>query len=282
MDRLLRNAGGVVQLSLYDSSGELANPGGGAVTAAVTDSAGDPIAGSPFAVANPPDDTGILKFSLPATLDALGVYDVAWTLPDSSKRYTVLEVVGSFLFSVADLRAQEPKLTDASAYPAAALQALRSAIEERFEQVAGVSFTRRGRRARLNGRGLATTMLPDRLVTRIVSASIDDEALDVDDLVLEQEIGRLEGGTFSAGTQNVEVVYEHGWWPTPGPVARAGLEFAVEELLASPLEGGRATAVFTELGGYRLSIAGRDGSTGLPAVDAVLQQYGRKNAGGFA
>jgi hypothetical protein len=31
--------------------------------------------------------------------------------------------------------------------------------------------------------------------------------------------------------------------------------------------------------GYRLSIAGRDGPTGLPAVDAVLKQFGNKVPG---
>jgi len=37
------------------------------------------------------------------------------------------------------------------------------------------------------------------------------------------------------------------------------------------------------VGGYRLTIAGRDGSTGLPEVDAVIDQFGRApgRVGGF-
>jgi hypothetical protein len=58
------------------------------------------------------------------------------------------------------------------------------------------------------------------------------------------------------------------------------MKYARYLLLNSVLDQNeRATAVFTEASGYRLTIAGRDGPTGLPEVDAVLQQFGRKVPG---
>jgi hypothetical protein len=77
----------------------------------------------------------------------------------------------------------------------------------------------------------------------------------------------------------------HGYEAVPEPVRRAGLIYARTLLIRSAMEqSDRATAVFTDIGGYRLTIAGRDGPTGIPDVDAVLSpdQYGRRPAGSFA
>ena len=81
---------------------------------------------------------------------------------------------------------------------------------------------------------------------------------------------------WTAGVGNVAVLYEHGRRSPEAPVKRAGIRLAKSVLLPSPLTADeRATAVFTDIGGYRLTLPGRDGPTGLPDVDAVLDQFGR-------
>lgn len=283
MDRILRSSGGAVSVTLYDSSGAPANPPAGAISATVRDSAGAQIGGSPFPVTNPPATTGVLTFALPV-VSALDVYDVTWTLPDASTRLTQFEIVGGYLFTIAQLRAFDSQLADATKYPATMIRDVREEITDRFEQVARVSFVPRGRRQVHSGDGSSTLILDDMAVSALVSVEIDGVALAAPELanVHADEIGVLvyDGGIFPRGIRNVRVLYEHGFRTTPGPVVRAGMKLAKHLLLDLHADRSeRATAVITEVGGYRLSIAGRDGPTGIPDVDAVLAQFGKARPG---
>ena len=64
----------------------------------------------------------------------------------------------------------------------------------------------------------------------------------------------------------------------PGPIARAAVILCREYLAATELPG-RATA--TSIGDqmFRLTVAGRDGATGLPEVDSAVEQFGRRKYG---
>lgn len=282
MDRILRGPGATIELRNYDAGGNLANAGaGGTPTAAVVNSAGTAIAGSPLTITNP--GTGRYTIAIPSTLAVLDTYTVTWTLPDTTQRITQFEVVGTFLFTQADLRALDAVLTNETTFPDEAVINARENAERRFEEAAEVSFTLRGTRVWLNGTGHEKLMAPHHELRRVVSGTIDGATLDTAGVnvyphgLLERTAGWTEG------QRNVSLLLEHGYATVPEPVRRAGLLYARTVLLRSALEqSDRATAVFTDLGGYRLTLAGRDGPTGLPEVDAVLAQFGRRPAGSLA
>lgn len=284
MDRILRGPGATIELRNYSAAGDLVDAGGtGNGTAAIRDSAGVAVAGSPFTATRV--SVGTYQVSIPSTLAILDVYSVTWTLPDATTRKTEFEIVGSFLFTQAELRALDTVLADETAFPDAVLVEARENTEQRFERAGLVSFTLRGDREYLDGTGT------DRLISRhaelraLVSATMDGGSVTVADVdVYPHGVMRLLSG-WTSGYRNVVALVEHGYLSVPEPVRRVGLLYARSILLKSALEqSDRATAVFTDLGGYRLTLAGRDGATGIPEVDAVIgpDGFGRRAAGSFA
>jgi hypothetical protein len=276
VDRILRSAAGTVQIQLYDSTGAVADPGG-TVTAAVKDSAGVAIAGSPFTASG----TGTNPRTFSVTLAILDTYDVTWTLPDTSTRRTQFEVVGGFVFAVAELRAFDSLL---SAKTAPELREIREIVEEKFEVGGNVSFTLRGHRVAVDGKGTDKVFVPDVEVRTLVAASIDSVALSAPEIaaVKVYPFGMLvrPSSVWSLGWRNVSVLYEHGLADVPSAISRAAKKYARYLMLNSAAEASeRATAMFTEAGGYRLTLAGRDGPTGLPEVDAVLAEFGHASVG---
>ncbi|HXF72679.1 MAG TPA: hypothetical protein VNO79_08750 [Actinomycetota bacterium] len=275
MDRLLRDAGGKIELLSYDETGALADVNGTEVPqVTVTDSAGVAVPG--FTPSRP--SAGTYQATLPGDLDTLDLYDVLWTWSNGQSRRSRFELVGGFFFSIADVRDFDPVLTDAAKYPASKIRAVRGVIEERFEAYCRVAFVPRGRRAVISGGGTSTLLLPDMEVHRLVQVKVDGTALTQAELaeVKVHPFGMLEwdGGTFAEGIRNVEVLYEHGFRSVPAPIQRAALRYA-KALLVSATYDDRATAVFTDVGGFRLTLAGRDGPTGLPEVDATLAEFRR-------
>jgi hypothetical protein len=274
MDEILRGAGGTQTLRTYDADGNPADVDGtNPPTVQVTDSAGATVPG--FSASR--SSVGVYTLEVPASLQVLDVYQVAWSWPNGQSRRTAFELVGGFLFSVADARslAADP-LADATRYPAEDIVRAREAVSERFERWCGLAFRPRGRRAVLDGTGRSLLVLPDERCLRIVSVQVDGQAL------TSEQLGQLRldpagllrwvSGTWPVGVDNVVVLYEHGYDPTPEPVVRAAVRYARHLLAGSPYDD-RATAVFTDVGGFRLNLAGRDGPTGLPEVDAVLAEY---------
>ena len=72
----------------------------------------------------------------------------------------------------------------------------------------------------------------------------------------------------------VAVHYLHGLAYPPEPVVTACKLLARETLMPSSLSA-RATVEATEVGFFRLSIAGPGHSTGIPEVDEVAREFGR-------
>jgi hypothetical protein len=282
MDKLLRDAGGgSLDLLTYDANGELADVDGtNAPNVAVTDSAGSSVAGfTPSRVT-----TGTYRATAPGNLETLDTFDIVWSWANGQTRRTQFELVGRHLFTVAALRAFDAPLANETKYPDAVVRTVRDEVTERFEEVAEVSFIARGARDVISGDGSATLLLEHPEARSVVSVTVDGIALEAGSLanLRLDPSGVLvwDGGSFTAGIRNVSVLYEHGFATPPLPVVRAAMKYARYLLLNSVLDQNeRATAVFTEASGYRLTIAGRDGPTGLPEVDAVLQQFGRKVPG---
>lgn len=75
-----------------------------------------------------------------------------------------------------------------------------------------------------------------------------------------------------------EIVYIYGTSSMPEAVKEAVLALAAYYLRESAAPD-RATGEATEAGFLRYTIAGRDGATGIPEIDAIAEQFGRKRYG---
>ncbi len=280
MNRLLQSTSGTITLIIRDADGVAMNADA-LVTATVYDSADVQVATG--LATKRADTTGIYDFLLTqaqtATLDR---YRTTWTCMIAANQNTFTtrhEVVGAFLFTIADLRDRFSELT-AAKYPSDRVRSARDAVEERFEERKGneIAFRPRGRRVILDGPGGDLLTIGDLYPRTIVSASIDGVALDAGELAEMRLIDagfirRPDGKQWTAGLGNIEILYEYGLDAPPEPITDAALILAKHLLIRSPL-GERATSETTELGTFRIATAGRDGATGLPEVDAILDQFG--------
>jgi len=73
----------------------------------------------------------------------------------------------------------------------------------------------------------------------------------------------------------VSIVLEHGYDFAPAPVATAAMILAREYVFRSALSS-RATVEATDVGFFRLSVAGPGRPTGVPEVDAAVAEFGRR------
>lgn len=254
----------------------------------------------------PTISSGTLTYNVDAgLLTKLDVYEVVWsgTISGGAQSWTTeFELVGGYIFEIADLRKQNRAFSDLTKYPTFTLREVRTWVEETLESymAANVAFVPRYSRVKVSGsspdltrgynpllygqdyRGLT---VPDFEVRDVYSCTVngtaltDDEldAIAVDDNTLWRSAG-VQWPAWPFGHDNIELHYKHGYARCPGPITRAGLILATEYLVKSDLPG-RATA--TSIGDqlFRLSIAGRDGVTGLPEVDAAIAQFGRQAFG---
>lgn len=242
--------------------------------------------------------SGALSASVPASaLPYLDAYVITWsgTVSGTATTWTsTLELVGGYLFEIADLRALDRAFADVVKYPSALLRAVRDAVEATIEgpRAAQVAFVPRGARVTLDGTspdlsrgfnpllyGTDTRVLqaPDFELRDIISVKINGDALDQTGLdALTADDNRIHRPTgWPHGHRNIEIHYTHGRDQAPGPITRAALILAREYLAKTDLPG-RATSTTVGDQTFRLTIAGRDGTTGLPEVDAAIDQHGRK------
>lgn len=237
-----------------------------------------------------PDHTDhILTISVPAaTITKLDTYTLTWTAAVGGVTTTwvsTVEIVGGYLFEIADLRASDRAFADQGKYPSATLREIRAWVEDVIEgpRAANVAFVPRGNRVTIDGTGRTAIMLPDLEIKSIYAITVGTTAwttpqiatLTIDDGVVWLTTSSPIA-TWTEGHRNITIHYTHGEDLAPGAITRAALMLAREYLLKTDIPG-RATA--TSIGDqmFRLTIAGRDGVTGLPEVDAAIQQFGRKS-----
>ncbi|MGH9168730.1 MAG: hypothetical protein ACRD02_12985, partial [Acidimicrobiia bacterium] len=267
----------VHRLELRDSNGNLIDPTSGGVSAKVTDSAGIEITGSPYSAVGA--GVGLYDITiLPANAATLDVYDVEWTALISTtneKRRTQYEVVERFLFEISELREFNSQVT-VGKYSSPKVARAREIAQETFETQCGVAFRPRGRRASLEGSGGQELLMGDLFPRKVVSGAIDDVALssaDLTDLELADwgVATRKERGIWPRGAQ-VDLVYEYGMDQAPAEVKRECMVLA-GALLISSATPDRAVSMSTAGETFALSVAGRDGPTGIPSVDAVIARF---------
>lgn len=277
MERIRQRASGSYALTLtaYDEDGNAATITG-TPSITITDDTGAAVdSGTPTV------SSGTLTYDLAvADVTHLGVYHAVWTgdVGGIAQSWHIdFEIVGGFLFELGDLRAANRVLSDGTKYPTERLDDARVSAEQMIEEAAQVAFVPRGRTVTVLGSGIYRLILPDNAIRRIVSVTIDGTALTADELaaLVIREWGAVDSANVWTKDATIVVTYEHGLERAPGPISRAAIILAVEELIESGIPS-RATATTIGDQTYRITVAGRDGVTGIPYVDSAIAQFGRK------
>lgn len=231
---------------------------------------------------------GSYTFTVPgqATLDTLVVEWVATSIGGAVVTATdYVEIVGGYLFGLAEARAQPPPL-DSTRYPTATLAQKRVEVEQECETICGRAFVPRFRRVALSGSGSSTLLLPDGDVRALRAVSIGGTALTLAELgavsTLASGVLDRAGGYWPAGGNNIVVEYETGMDYPPEEIRMAAM-LRLRSRLSMTSSGvpDRAISWSAQDGGtYRISLP-TAATTGVPDVDAA---YGRwlLDSGGFA
>lgn len=88
---------------------------------------------------------------------------------------------------------------------------------------------------------------------------------------------RSDSGVRLRRSGNTSVSYVHGRGPVPADVSSACARLAASYLVPSSIPD-RAVGESTDAGFLRFTLAGVDGETGIPEVDAVIQRHRRARA----
>ncbi len=201
----------------------------------------------------------------------LGGYTAIWTGTLSGEETyleTPFEVVGGYLFEVADMRAFD------DAYASESAERIGDAREwatERAEAFAGVAFAPRVSIEEVELRdGKAYLSWPR--IRRIVAVEVDGDpytgASDFDRGPRARTVRLESSGRWA------RIAYEHGYDRTPEPVKHAAILLA-NEWLTSNLAS-RATGESTDVGFLRYTYATED-DIGIPEVTAVLKAEKKKH-----
>jgi hypothetical protein len=228
----------------------------------------------------------------PTKLTAYDTYTVTWVsysgTPAAAVSWeTSLDVCGGHLFTIAEFKARGRRLDELTA---AQIRAVRVVAEDRLEEECEVAFAPRGGRATVtvgNWRDETCLLVPHVALRELYGVSVDDG--DTETALTEAQLATLQvgdeqvgggvvfcedGDLWSAGDV-VTLYYAHGYDRPPAPVTNAALLLASEYATPDVALPARATSLSTDLGVFRVSVAGRERPTGLPEVDRVIERYGR-------
>ncbi|MDQ3933426.1 MAG: hypothetical protein M3340_02210 [Actinomycetota bacterium] len=230
--------------------------------------------------------TGRFTFQLTAAHTAqLDLLTARWTATvggASTTVETLVEIVGAFLFTLAEARTLEP-LGDTAKYPDADLIAARAIAEDVLEDACNYAFAPRYRRQELDVSTLTGRLRLDRWhVRRIRWIEADGEALTSDQLsALRIYNGRsVDSQSFIFIPRTTIVVgYEHGLKAPPPAAARIAKRLAKRYLVKTPIDE-RASTMSTEDGTISLVTPGVRGMLfDIPEANAFVQQFGRPDPG---
>lgn len=284
--RIVRGVPSTLSWQYVDEFGAAAAPPG-TVTIGVTKADGTVVVAAGTATAG--SGSSPRTYTLPATA-TLELLIVTWTTAGLTFT-TLVDVVGSFYFTIAEARAIEPSLGDATKYPDTDLVRVRHEVEDELEYICDVAFVPHYRRMTLDGSGTGDLVLEDNQLrsvrsvrtyssatsyTSLTSTELADLDLD-DDLVIHRPAGFVFDDTRRG---NTVVEYEYGYDRPPTDLKRAAIRRLRSRLnLANSGVPDRATSfTVTDGGTYRLDMPDSY-KTGIPDVDAVYERYSRRVLG---
>lgn len=189
---------------------------------------------------------------------------------------TVLTLCEAPYFTVDEFRAFDDGSKLSSEVTDGRIADIRSHVEGTFERAGGVAFVPRGARDAIVASGTKTAYrLSNPMPRRILSCTADGSDISGsvrirgDFLVLARPVGH---------GRCIDVHYEHGYAAPPDALRHNAMLFA-DALVGSPSVNPRATGQEMDYGYVKFSVAGKDGATGIPEVDAFLSDDPGK--GGF-
>lgn len=213
--------------------------------------------------------------------------DVTWSGVLAGATMTLVdrvEVVGGYLFGLAEARASDTSLADTVKYTTAMLAAERVVVEQECEAICGRAFVPRFKRRVTNGTGNQRLVVPDPDIRLLRAATVAwttgnaGVALATGELsqTVVTEWGEIVRGfnIWPYGVSNVTLEYEFGWDQPPADLRDACL-IRMRSRLNSARSGipDRAASFTSGEGGvYRLSMPSSR-RTGIPDVDAVYSRY---------
>lgn len=270
MERILQNAPFTASL-LFSEDGTAVDPG--TVTIGVTRDDGTVLvaAGTATGGATTAPRTFALTLAHTALLDRL---TLTWTSATKGIRVSTLEVVGGFLFSIAQARTA---LSDA-AYDVTKIAEARTYAETELESALNYAVVPRyEREAAITGSSYGLRLRP--YLRTVRSASVAGVALSAADLTALVVAGEFVYGyswprptlSITSPPSPVTIRYEHGLDTPPPGGSRAALAVAVEYLGGGQLGSidPRAESIITDDGTIRLRTG--DGSFTAPGVNAWVE-----------
>lgn len=208
---------------------------------------------------------------------ALDVLTLTWVSATRGTLTTYVEVVGGFLFTIAEAR-NTPPLSNTTTYTTAEILTARVLAETALEDVCHVAFVPRYFRKRYDGSGGDDIVVMPRPLT-VTSASVGDTALTAGELAdLElYEDGRIyHASKWTAGRRNVTVKGTHGYPYPPPRAGLAALKLAKFWLVDTPIDE-RATSVQNDGGTVQIfggSTRLQEAVFAIPEARVCVDLYG--------
>jgi len=291
-DRFLQLSSGSTSVTFQDPTGE-PTAATGTVTASVYRSDGTLVQAS---VSTTTGSTGYYAAHLSsASVAQLELLTVKWYDGSTLRKQTAVEIVGGFYFTIAEVRAIDPALSDEDRYPLSRIQQGRALVEWEAERIMGVSWVPRYRYVTLDRPAWPQLLLPDPMIRdiRIVRAynaptsTIDyTSGTSFDDLAgTETGIAVSRSGAWSwcsvsAPFRSLTVGYEHGFdAPSPDVKDAALLHLRHKLNRRTAALSDRATSQNNDFGAVTLATAGVDFATGIPDVDSVYARHSYRTPG---
>lgn len=264
-----------------DQYGEPANPG--TVTVGVVNSAGTEViaAGTATSGSSAEQRTIALTAAQTAQVDTL---TATWKVSGTTVAVTEHDIVGGFLFSIADARGIEKSTSDKSRDPDLPAYAARDVTEWQIENFCSRAFVPRFHSERINcipgGRRLMLSF-PNLRVVRWANqiSGATSTALTAGELA---EIPASDGwfadrltSSWSCGV-DVTIGYEHGLLSPPADLRRAAIKLFRHNLNMARSSHRDGAVSVTDPNGvsYQLGRVGTERRpTGIDDVDEVLRRY---------
>lgn len=245
--------------------------------------------------------TGQTTFAMSAvaTLEYLTVVWTAIVGGVSRVETDYVEIVGGFLFSLAEGRASDTSLSSIVTYPSAAIEVSRFEVEAEAELICDRAFVPQYARVVMDGTGTSDIVLQHpgpyrspsdvRTLRAISVAPRADETFvafttaerNAVQVTADSRLRRTDGRVWTEGYRNVIVEYEYGLDAPPADLRRAAL-LRLRSRLNIHRTGvpDRAVSYTVDGGGtYRIDLPGA-WKVGIPDVDAVYSRYSRRDGAG--
>lgn len=198
-----------------------------------------------------------------------------WMLEFSTGAAVPLDLRAAPYFTVEEFRAYDngAKLSDAVTDDD--IRAVRSHVEDIFETAAGVPFTLRGACERLRGRGMSVISVDNVPPHRVTSCTVGGCRIDAVPWKWSLSFPRV-----IRNDEFVDVCYEYGYAVPPDALSHNAIVFA-NSIIGGAGVNPRAIGAQSEFGWMNFSVAGKDGATGIPEVDAFLSSDAAKGGHGI-